>query len=82
MGFPPHHGIEVLNTAVIESRKAVLAQSLVIASLGNDDSIAEETVHEATGVVGLLVVVRATDEELNKQRRRGNKYTTWNNKIH
>lgn len=68
--------------AVIESRKAVLAQSLVIISLDNGDSIAEETAHEATGVVGLLEVVRATDDELNKQRRRGNKYTTWNNKIH
>lgn len=61
MGFPPHHGMEILNMALIESRKAVLAQSLVIISLGNDDSIAEETAHEATGVVGLLEVVRATD---------------------
>lgn len=68
--------------AVIESRKAVSAQRLVTISLGNDDSIAEEMAHEATGIVGLLEVVRATDEELNKQRRRGSKYTTWNNKIH
>lgn len=68
--------------AVIESRKAVSAQSLVTISLGNDDSIAEETAHEATGIVGLLEVVTATDEERNKQRRRGNKYTTWNKKVH
>lgn len=52
---------------------SLLKQFIELVHINND---------KATGVVGLLEVARATDEELNKQRQRGNKYTTWNNKIH
>lgn len=54
---------------VTESRRAVFAQILLIISIADDESIAEEMRHEATGIVGLLEVVRQTDEQLDKHGR-------------